>query len=159
MDDKLESMLRRWTHQVILFGSKVYKDFTRGESLSLTEITRLLLKHANGCCQVKTDQLFLVDENKKREFQQGTLRLNIRQNFTSRRTPSRGERLPGKARQWSPVETFRVKLDTCLIIPELFLPQFRRTWEMCHQRGLLWSKGGRKQEVKLPLFNTFNPLV
>ena len=77
----------------------MYKDFTRGESLSLTEITRLLLKHAKGSCRVKTDQLFLVDENKKREFQQGTLRLNIRQNFTSRRIASRGERLPGEARK------------------------------------------------------------
>mgnify|MGYP006996702694 CR=1 FL=1 len=44
----------------------MYKDFTRGESLSLTEITRLLLKHAKGSRRVKTDQLFLVDENKKR---------------------------------------------------------------------------------------------
>ena len=44
---------------------------------------------------MKTDQLFLVDENNKGEFQQGTLRLNIRQNFTSGRIASRVERLPG----------------------------------------------------------------
>ena len=48
---------------------------------------------------MKTDQLFSVDENKEREFQQGTLRLNIRQNFTGRRTARRGERLPGEARK------------------------------------------------------------
>lgn len=68
----------------------MHKDFTRrGESLSLTEMPRLLLKHANGSCCVKTDQLFLVDENNKREFRQGTLRLNIRQNFLNGRTARR----------------------------------------------------------------------
>lgn len=48
---------------------------------------------------MKTDQLFSVDENKGREFQQGALRLNIRQNFTSRRTARRGEGLPGEVRK------------------------------------------------------------
>lgn len=88
---------------VILFGNKVYTAVTtRGESLSSAEMrqmTQLFLKHANGSCRVKTDQSFSVDENNEREFQQGTLRLNIRQKFTTGRIASRIERLLGEARK------------------------------------------------------------
>lgn len=64
----------------------------RGEALLFTIYPLFLFEFL-------IDQLFLVIENSKREFQQGTLRLNIRQNFTTGRIASRVERLPGVERK------------------------------------------------------------
>lgn len=96
----------------------------------------------------------------RREFQQGTPRLNIRQKFTTGRTASRVERLPGEARKWPPVEAFGVKTRHLLNYEWNYSCHSWEEQEKCAITEVyLDLNENENKEVKLLLCNILNPLV